>query len=317
LQIARKTMTHEALGNLLDQIRGDLEAGLALSAALRKHPRVFPPTYPHLVEAGEASGRLDVLLERLATDMEKAQALRSRVRAALMYPAVVLAVAALVLTVIMVAVVPSFEDVFASFGAELPLPTRWVMAISTRLMDQGPWLLLCGLALGAWWGRQWRRSEVMRRQVERVGLRLPVLGDLLHQAALARWSRTLSGLLSAGLPLVEAMGAARGAAGYFLYADACTRLQQELARGSSLHAALSQLQLFDPMVVQMCAVGEESGCLDRMLAKVAQFHEREVDDRVAAMSSLLEPALIVFLGVVIGGLVVALYLPIFQMGQIT
>lgn len=316
LQLMRHAMAHRGLVELVDQLLADLEAGLALSAALRKHPRIFPPLYAHVVEAGEASGRLDVLLERLASDLEKAQALKSKIRSALMYPAVVLSVAIAVVGVVMVAVVPSFESVFDSFGAELPFPTRMVMALSRGLVEHGFVLLLLGFALLAALARHWRRSEGLRRRAEAVLFRLPVLGGLLHQAAVARWSRTLSGLLAAGLPLVDAMGSARGAAGYFAYADASARLREELARGTSLHAAMSATGLFSPVVLQMCAVGEESGALEHMLAKTAQAHEREVDDQVAGLSSLLEPVIILFLGLLIGGLVMALYLPIFQMGQI-
>lgn len=317
LQATRQGLVHQGLAEVIDQLRGDLEGGLPLSHALRRHPRVFGTLYPHLVEAGEASGRLDVLLERLAKDLEKSEALRSRVRAALAYPLAVLGVAVLVLAVIMVAVVPSFEGVFASFGAELPAATRLVLSLSRGAVSHGPWLLLVAAVLASVVARQWHRDEALRRRAERWLLRLPVVGPLLHQAALARWSRTLSGLLGAGLPLVEAMGSARGAAGYFAYADACANVRDELGRGTSLHVALAAFPLFPPMLVQMCAVGEESGALDHMLAKVAEFHEREVDDRVGALSSLVEPALILFLGVVVGALVVALYLPIFQMGQIT
>ncbi len=317
LRVLREALAHEGLARLIDHVLADLEAGLALSAALRKHPGVFSPLYVHVVEAGEASGQLDVLLERLATDLEKAQALESKVRAALVYPGVVLGVAVLVLAVVMLAVVPSFESVFASFGAQLPAPTRMVMALSRGLVEHGGGLMLLGLALSALVVQRWRKSELLRRRAEAMVLRLPVLGALLHQAALARWSRTLSGLLAAGLPLVEAMGAARGAAGYFAYADASARLREDLARGASLHAAMAATGLFPPVALQMCAVGEESGALEQMLAKVAQAHEREVDDRVAGLSSLLEPVIILFLGLVIGGLVIALYLPIFQMGQIT
>ena len=228
-----------------------------------------------------------------------------------------LAVAVLVVAMVMVAVVPSFESVFASFGAELPVPTQWVLALSRGLVAHGVWWLLGGLALAAGVLHQWRRSEGLRRRAEALVFRVPVWGPLMHQAAVARWSRTLSGLLAAGLPLVDAMASVRGAAGFFVYADACGQLRDELARGSSLQAAMSAAHLFSPVVLQMCAVGEESGALDRLLAKVAQTHEREVDDRLAGLSSLLEPVIIVFLGVVIGALVIALYLPIFQMGQIT
>ena len=317
LKVMRQSSAHEGLRALLGQLLMDLEAGLSLSAALRKQPRVFTPLYVHMVEAGEASGQLDILLERLAHDLEKALALQSKVRSALMYPCAVLAVAVLVVVMVMVAVVPSFESVFASFGAELPVPTQWVLALSRGLVSQGVWWLLGGLALAAVALHQWRRSEGLRRRAEALVFRVPVWGPLMHQAAVARWSRTLSGLLAAGLPLVDAMAAVRGAAGFFVYADACAQLRDELGRGSSLQAAMSAAQLFSPVVLQMCAVGEESGALDQLLAKVAQSHEREVDDRVAGLSSLLEPVIIVFLGVVIGALVIALYLPIFQMGQIT
>jgi len=317
LQIVRDGLAHAALATLIDQLRQDLEAGLPLSTALRKHPRVFPANYAHLVEAAEASGEMDVLLERLASDLEKNQALQSRVRAALVYPAVVLSVAVGVLVFLMVAVVPTFESVYAAFGSALPDSTRIVLGLSRGLLYAGPWLLLLGAIAGLWLSWRWRRSEALRRAGERLLLRLPLLGAVLHQAALARWCRTLSGLLRAGLPLVEAMAAARGAAGYFAHADACRQVREELARGSSLRAALAGTGLFPAMVLQMCGVGEESGALAAMLGKLAEFYEREVDDRVASLSSVLEPALIVFLGGVVGVLVVALYLPIFQMGQVT
>ncbi len=317
LQTIGKGLGHAGLAELIDQLRAALEAGLSLSQALRQHPQVFAPVYVHLVEAGEASGQLDVLLERLASDLEKHDALRSRVRAALVYPLVVLGVAVGVLAIIMVAVVPSFESTFAAFGAELPAATRLVMALSRAAVSQGPWWLLLAVVLAGWAASAWRRHERVRRTVERGVLRLPVIGALLHQAALARWSRTLAGLLGGGLPLVDAMASARGAAGLYVYADASVRMREELARGSSLQRALADVGLFPPMVVQMCAAGEESGALDRLLGKVADFHEREVDLRVSSLSSLLEPALILCLGAVIGALVVALYLPIFQMGQIT
>lgn len=317
LQVTRQGLAHETMGQLIDQLRADLELGMPLSGALRKHPHVFSPVYAHLVEAGEASGRLDVLLDRLATDMEKTQALQSRVRTAMVYPLVVMVVALAVLVFLMVAVVPTFESVYASFGSALPASTQVVIGLSRGMLTWGPWLLLIGAGAALWLSRHWRRSEALRRAAERGLLRLPLLGALLHQAALARWSRTLSGLLRAGLPLVEAMGAAQGAAGYFVYADASLRIREELARGSSLHAAMAGTGLYPAMALQMCAVGEESGALDAMLGKLAEFHEREVDDGVAGMSSALEPALIVFLGAVVGALVVALYLPIFQMGQVT
>lgn len=317
LQITREGQTRAGMAELIAQLSADLESGLSFSMALRRHPRVFPALYAHLVEAGEASGQLDVLLLRLALDLEKSQALRSKVRSALVYPAVVLAVAAVVLAVVMVVVVPSFQEVFASFGAELPLLTQAVMAASRTLAAHGGSMLLLALGLGALLLRQWRRSETLRRRTERMVLGLPLCGDLLHQAAVARWSRTLAGLLAAGLPLVDAMGAARGAGGYYAYADACARLRDELSRGTQLHAAMGQTGLFSPMVQQMCAVGEESGALDLMLVKVAESHEREVDAQVAGLTSVLEPLIILVLGLLIGGLVIALYLPIFQMGQIT
>jgi type IV pilus assembly protein PilC len=243
----RQSSSHEGLRALIDQLLTDLEAGLSLSAALRKQPRVFSPLYAHMVEAGEASGQLDVLLDRLARDLEKTQALQSKVRSALMYPAVVLGVAVLVVAMVMVAVVPSFESVFASFGAELPWPTQWVMALSRGLVSHGAWWLLAGLALGAGVLHQWRRSELLRRRAQALLFCVPVWGPLMHQAAVARWSRTLSGLLAAGLPLVDAMSSVKGAAGFYVYADACVRLRDELARGSSLQAALLAAQLFRPL----------------------------------------------------------------------
>ncbi len=317
LHILGQGLAHAGLAALITQLRTDLEAGLPLSGAMRRHPGVFPALYAHTVEAGEASGRLDVLLERLATDLEKSQALQSRLRAALVYPAAVLAVAVAVTAAIMVAVVPTFESVFASFGATLPAPTQAVMAISRGLLAHGPWLILAGAASSVALLVAWRRSRRPRELAERLALQLPVVGQVMHLAAVARWARTLSGLLAAGLPLVEAMAATRGAAGLMRYAQACALAQEELARGSGLHAALAEAKLFSPLVLQMCAVGEEAGMLDALLAKVATFHERELDDHLAGLTSLLEPVLILLLGGLIGGLVVALYLPIFQMGQIT
>jgi type IV pilus assembly protein PilC len=309
--------SNQAVARLLDQVRTDIETGRELSAAFARHPLHFPAMYCDLVAAGETAGMLDTLLERLASYMEKTETLKSRVRSALMYPAAVVAVALVVVAVIMVFVVPSFKSVFASFGAELPAATLLVLALSEFLVSYGL-VLLAVLAGGLFaLARTFRRSQGLRESVDRYLLRLPLFGVLIHKACLARWSRTLSTLFGAGVPLIDALDSVVGAAGNVVYAHATRRIRDEVARGSSLNAAMESVQLFPAMLLQMCAVGEESGSLDAMLAKVAELYEGEVDDQVAGLSSLLEPVIIVFLGVVIGGIVVAMYLPIFKLGQIT
>ena len=316
LQIVARAQSHPGIVQRVEQVHADLQNGMALAAALRRQAPVFNDLYIALVEAGEASGRLDLLLERLALHLDKTEALARRVRTALLYPLVVLTVAVAVMAVIMVVVVPAFENVFASFGAQLPWATQWVIGSSRWLVQWGPWLLLAVAGLAAAMVPLWRRNPDFARRLDDALLATPVWGRLLQQAAVARWSRTLATLLAAGLPLAEALQSVRGACGHLAHAQATARVREEVLRGSSLRAALMQSALFPPMLQQMCAIGEESGTLDHLLEKVADFQEADLDEQLGHLSGLLEPATIVLLGLIVGALVLALYLPVFQMGQI-
>jgi type IV pilus assembly protein PilC len=301
---------------LLADIRADVETGTSLSAAFRKFPLHFSSLYCNLVEAGEAAGILESTLDRLATYLEKIEGIKSKIRSALMYPVAVMLVSIVVVAVIMVFVVPSFKDVFSSFGAQLPAPTRLVIAVSEAFVSYG-WLMLAALAAAGFGiARAWRRSSGLQRLSDRLLLRLPVFGPLVLKSVVARWTRTLSTLFSAGVPLVEALDAVGGAAGNSVYQEATTRIQREVSSGVSLTSAMTQARVFPPMVLQMSAIGEESGSLDHMLGKAADFYEAEVDDMVAGLSSLLEPLIIVILGTLVGGIVVSMYLPIFKLGQV-
>lgn len=305
------------MARLLEDIRADVETGTALSTAFRRHPAHFNSLYCNLVAAGEAAGILDVLLDRLALHMEKTEALKAQLRSALTYPAAVVLVALVVIAVIMIFVIPSFQRVFASFGAELPGPTLLVMQVSAFFVDWW-WLLLGLIGLGfSGFVTALRRSEIFQRFVDRCVLRLPVFGALIEKACIARWTRTLSTLFAAGLPLMDALDSVAGTTGNSVYALATASIQKEVSSGVSLNRAMAQVNLFPPMLLQMCMIGEESGSLDAMLSKAAGFFEGEVDQQVSALASLLEPFIIVTLGVLIGGIVVSMYLPIFQMGQVT
>lgn len=314
--ILARSNANPRLARLLTGLRLDVESGTALSAALRKHPLQFDRLACNLVEAGETAGKQQEMLDRLATWMEQREALKSRLRAALMYPAAVLVLAAAVLTLVMVFVIPSFAEVFRSFGSTLPAPTLAVMAVSAFLVAHGGLLLagLVGAALLAL--RAWRRSERLQQGTDRLLLRLPLVGSLVRQACVARWTRTLATLFAAGVPLLEALEPVGGATGNAAFVDGTRRIRQDIATGASLASAMTASGLFPPMVLQMTAIGEASGALDHLLDKAADFHEAEVNDRLAGLSSLMEPAIIAFLGVLIGAIVVAMYLPIFQIGQV-
>jgi len=301
---------------LMMDIKNKVETGSSLSQAFREHPGHFDALYCNLVGAGESAGMLDAVLDRLATYKEKILAIKGKIKSALFYPCSVIVVAIIVMWVIMVFVIPSFKDVFKNFGAELPFPTLVVIAISDFFVKWW-WLMavaIAGAVVGI--GVMFKRSETVRYTVDRVLLKLPVVGQIIEKATIARWTRTLQTMFAAGVPLVESLDAVGGAAGNIVYAQATKRIQTEVSTGSSLTNSMSNTRLFPSMVLQMTQIGEESGSLDNMLGKVADFYEREVDDAVAALSSLLEPVIIVFLGVVIGGLVVAMYLPIFKLGAV-
>ena len=305
-----------SVARLLNEVRSDVETGTSLSTAFRKHPLYFNALYCNLVEAGEAAGILEELLDRLAVYMEKTEAIKSKVKSALMYPTAVVVVAFIVVTVIMIFVIPAFKEVFSSFGADLPAPTLFVIAMSEFFVAY--WWLLFGVVGGGlyFFFQAWQRSVAVQRVMDRVLLKIPVFGTLVEKSTVARWTRTLATMFAAGVPLVEALDSVGGASGNTLYADATEKIQQEVSTGTSLTMAMTNANLFPAMVLQMCAIGEEAGSIDHMLGKAADFYEQEVDDMVAGLSSLLEPIIIVFLGSLIGGIVVAMYLPIFKLGQV-
>lgn len=314
--ILARSNTNPRLARLLTSLRLDVESGTALSSALRKHPLQFDRLACNLVEAGETAGKQQEMLDRLATWMAQREALKSRLRAALMYPTAVLVLAAAVLTLVMVFVIPSFAEVFRSFGSTLPAPTLAVMAVSAFLVAHGAPLLAGLVAVAVLATRAWRRSARLQQGTDRLLLRLPLVGSLVRQACVARWTRTLATLFAAGVPLLEALDPVGGATGNADFVDGTRRIRQDIATGASLATAMAASGLFPPMVLQMTAIGEASGALDHLLDKAADFHEAEVNDRLAGLSSLMEPAIIAFLGVLIGAIVVAMYLPIFQIGQV-
>ena len=301
---------------MLMDIKQQVESGSSLSQSFRRHPAQFDVLYSNLVAAGEQAGVLDTVLDRLATYKEKILAIKGKIKSALFYPAMVITVAIVVVTVIMIFVIPSFKEVFSSFGATLPPPTMVVIAISDFFVTY--WYFVFALVAGTIFGllATWKRVPAVRQMVDRMSLHIPIIGKVLRQAAIARWSRTLATMFAAGVPLVDALDSVAGAAGNQVYADATRRIRTDVSTGTSLSGAMVATDVFPNMVLQMTQIGEESGSLDAMLNKVADFYEREVDDAVSALSSLMEPLLMVFLGVIVGGLVVAMYLPIFKLGSV-
>ena len=304
------------LTRMLTDIRSDVETGTSLSAAFRKHPLQFDALYCNLVEAGEAAGILEQLLDRLATYQEKTMELKNKIKSALIYPIAVLVVAFVVVAVIMIFVIPSFKQIFTSFGADLPTPTLLVIAMSEFFVSY--WWLIFGSIFGAvyFFIESWRRSPKMQLVMDRLFLKVPVFGDLIHKATVARWTRTLSTMFAAGVPLVEALDSVGGASGNAVFAIATEQIQRDVATGAALTSSMQSTGIFPNMVLQMASIGEESGSLDHMLGKVADFYEQEVDEAVKGLSSLMEPIIIVILGTIIGGIVVAMYLPIFKLGQV-
>ena len=301
---------------LLNDIRNDVETGTSLSTAFRKFPLYFDNLYCNLVEAGETAGILDQLLDRLAIYMEKTEGIKSKIKSALMYPISVVVVAFVVVAVIMIFVIPAFKQVFSSFGADLPAPTLFVIGMSEFFVAYW-YLIFGGIGGGLYFFFQaWRRNEKVQKFMDRLLLKVPVFGVLIYKSVIARWTRTLSTMFAAGVPLVEALDSVGGASGNSVFADATVKIQNEVSTGTSLTTAMTNAGLFPTMVLQMCSIGEESGSVDHMLGKAADFYEAEVDDMVAGLSSLMEPIIIVFLGGLIGGIVVAMYLPIFKLGQV-
>ena len=301
---------------LLTDIRSDVETGSSLSSAFRKHPLYFDALYCNLVEAGEAGGILEALLDRLAVYQEKTMAIKNKIKSALIYPVAVLVVAFVVVAVIMIFVIPAFKDVFPSFGADLPAPTLIVIAMSEFFVSYW-WAIFGSIGGGIYFFLEsWKRSESMQRTMDRLLLRVPVFGDLVNKSAIARWTRTLSTMFAAGVPLVEALDSVGGASGNAVFAEATEAIQRDVSTGSSLTTSMQTTGVFPNMVLQMCSIGEESGSLDQMLGKAAEFYEDEVDEAVKGLSSLMEPFIIVILGTMIGGIVVSMYLPIFKLGQV-
>ena len=315
-EIVARGHKNPRFARLMMDIKSRVESGSSLSQAFREHPGQFDALYCNLVNAGETAGILDGILDRLATYKEKILAIKSKIKSALFYPISVVTVAIIVVWVIMVWVIPAFKTVFSSFGANLPAPTLIVIAISDFFVSY--WWLMAAIIAGALFTFFFllRRSEAFRYAVDRISLKLPIIGAIVEKATIARWTRTLSTMFAAGVPLVESLDAVAGASGNAVFAAGTRRIQTEVSTGTSLTNAMHNTGLFPSMVLQMTQIGEESGSLDGMLSKVADFFEREVDDAVAALSSLLEPIIIVFLGVVIGGLVVSMYLPIFKLGSV-
>jgi type IV pilus assembly protein PilC len=314
--IVARGSTNPRMTKLLNDIRGDVETGNNLSSAFRKHPQHFDALYCNLIEAGEAGGILEALLERLAIYQEKTMAIKSKIKSALMYPIAVIVVAFVVLVVIMIFVIPAFKEVFSSFGAELPAPTLFVIALSEFFVGWW-WVIFSALGGGFYFFLQsWRRSEKMQLVMDRLLLKLPVFGDLINKSVIARWTRTLATMFAAGVPLVEALDSVGGASGNMVYARATEEIQKDVSTGSALTTSMTATGVFPTMVLQMAAIGEESGSLDHMLSKCAEFYEDEVDEMVKGLSSLMEPFIIVILGVLIGGIVVSMYLPIFKLGQV-
>ncbi|HUQ74060.1 MAG TPA: type II secretion system F family protein [Burkholderiales bacterium] len=313
--IVGKGATNPAVAKLLLEIKTDVETGSALAAAFRKFPLYFDALYCNLVQAGEQAGILETLLDRLATYQEKTLAIKSKIKAALFYPIAIIAVAFIITAVIMIFVIPAFKQVFTAFGADLPAPTLFVMAISDAFVAY--WYIIFSVIGGGIYGflEAWKRSLAVQIFMDRLMLKAPVFGHLVRISTIARWTRTLSTMFAAGVPLVEALDSVGGASGNYVYAAATKQIQGEVSSGTALTVAMQNANVFPSMVLQMCSIGEETGALDSMLGKVADFYEAEVDDAVEALSSLMEPVIMVVLGTLIGGMVIAMYLPIFKMGQ--
>lgn len=314
--IVGKGHSNPSVARLLFDIKTDVETGSSLQQAFKKYPLYFDELYCNLIGAGEAAGILDTLLDRLATYKEKIQAIKSKIKSALFYPVSIIVVAFIITAVIMIFVIPAFKELFSSFGADLPAPTLLIMAVSDFFVDW--WWAIFGGIGGALYTffYFWKRSKKMQSVMDRLLLKLPIFGELIRKASIARWSRTLATMFAAGVPLVEAFDSVAGAAGNAVYFDATKYIQREVSSGNSLTVAMQNTEVFPSMVLQMVAIGEEAGSLDAMLSKVADFYEAEVDDAVEALSSLMEPIIMVVLGTLIGGMVIAMYLPIFKMGQV-
>jgi type IV pilus assembly protein PilC len=313
--IVGKGASNPAVSKLLLDVKTEVETGSSLAAAFRKYPLYFDALFCNLVAAGEQAGILETLLDRLATYKEKILAIQSKIKSALFYPIAIIVVAFIITAVIMIFVIPAFKQVFEAFGADLPGPTVFVMTVSDYFVEY--WYIIFGVLGFGTWGflESWKRSTSVQIFMDRLMLRIPVFGELIRKSTIARWTRTLSTMFAAGVPLVEALDSVGGASGNHVYLIATKQIQHEVSTGTSLTVAMQNSNVFPSMVLQMCSIGEETGALDAMLSKVADFYEQEVDDAVEALSSLMEPMIMVVLGTLIGGMVIAMYLPIFKLGQ--
>ena len=315
-EIVSKGLSNPSLTELITAIKNDVETGNSLAVAFSRHPRYFNDLFCNLIDAGEQSGTLDTMLDRVATYREKVETLRGKIKKALFYPATVLIVAFLVTVLLLLFVVPQFDAVFKSFGAELPIMTQTVVDMSKFIQKYWFWVF-CALGAGVWaLAYAHRTSPKFAFFVDKMMLKLPIIGVILQKASIARFSRTLATTFAAGLPLVDALKSVAGATGNRLYEKACMQIREDVSTGQQIHHSLRSIDLFPNMVVQMVAIGEESGSLEQMLSKVADFYEEEVDNAVDNLSSLLEPLIMVILGIIIGGLIVAMYLPIFKLGSV-
>jgi type IV pilus assembly protein PilC len=316
IEIVAKGHENPSVQQLLTTVKQDIESGTTLSSALGKHKLYFDALYCNLVQAGEQAGILDTILEKVATYKEKIEAIKGKIKSALFYPAAVMVVAFVVTAILLIFVIPQFENMFKGFGAELPALTQFVVNLSHFFRDYW-WIMFGGLGGGIGFiAYTYKRSEKMQHTVDRLILRAPVIGMIVKKATIARYSRTLGTMFAAGVPLVESLDSVAGASGNRVYYEGVMAIKNEVSTGTHLRVAMEHTGLFPNMVVQMVAIGEESGELDKMLGKVADFYESEVDDAVESLSSLIEPMIMAFLGVVIGGLVIAMYLPIFKMASV-
>ncbi len=314
--IVAKGHSNPAVTKLLMSVKADVETGSSLNQSFRKHPLYFDALFCNLIGAGEQAGILESLLDRLATYKEKILAIKGKIKSAMFYPTAVVVVAFIITSIIMIFVIPAFKTLFSNFGADLPAPTLFVMAISDFFVAYW-WAIFGGLGIGLYsFFYTWKRSVKMQHTMDLLLLKIPIFGELIRKSSIARWTRTLSTMFAAGVPLVESLDSVAGASGNFLYAEATKKIQIDVSSGTSLTTAMQNTNVFPNMVLQMVSIGEESGALDSMLGKVADFYEEEVDNAVDALSSLMEPIIMVVLGTLIGGLVIAMYLPIFKMGQV-
>lgn len=316
LELIATSNDNAAVRDLVKKLSTDIEGGASLGAALAKHPKYFDKLFVNLVKAGEQAGTLETMLEKVATYKEKSESLKSKIKKALMYPVLVIVAAVVVSAILLIWVIPQFKEVFSSFGADLPAFTLFVISISDWL--QANWWIpvVVFVALGYSFSVAKRRSKAFDRFIDRISLKIPIIGNILNLSAVARFSRTLSTMFAAGVPLVESMDSVAGATGNSLYEDATRRMQDDTARGVQLYTAMQTTQIFPNMVVQMTRIGEESGRLEEMLGKVADYYEEQVDDLVDSLAKQIEPLIMAVLGGIVGSLVIAMYLPIFKLGSV-